>query len=104
MKRTDLLRREREIRRARKKAERLEKGESEKTIGDYIKELNGLFFHDGVQIYNTQSDEKILELLEDVQDNVEEKDWDNVVRKAVKMSGVKDRDKAIKELKELMQD
>ncbi len=103
MKRTDLDRRERELRRARKKAERLAKnGGVEKTVGDYIDELNGLFYHDGTQIYNTESDERILDLLEDMKEDLEEKNWDNVLRKAIKKSGVKERDKAYKELKSLL--
>ena len=103
MKRTDLDRRERELKRAKKKAERLERdGGRERTVGDYIDELHDLFFHDGTQIYNTETDERILELLEDMKDDLDEKHWDNVIRKAVKKSGVKKREEAIKGLKALM--
>ena len=104
MKRTDLDRRERELKRAKKKEERLEKGEvrEAKSVGAYIDELNGLFFHDGNKIYNSGSDEKILELLEDMKEDLEEKHWDNVLRKALKKSGVKEREKAYKELMELL--
>lgn len=103
MKRTDIDRRERELKRAKKKQERLDRGETEnRSVGDFITELSELFFHDGTMIYNIENDERILELLEEMQDEVEEKNWDNVIRKAVKKSGVKQRDKAINELQGLM--
>jgi hypothetical protein len=100
MKRTDLDRRERELKRAKKKEERVERGESgeARSVGDYIDDLNGLFFQDGTQIYNTQTDERILELLEDMKIDLEERHWESVVRKAVKKSGVQQRDKAVTEL------
>lgn len=103
MKRTDLDRRERELRRAKKKAERLEKGEAEvRTVGGFIDDLNELFFHDGTQIYNAESDERILELLEEMKDDLEEKHWENVLRKALKKSGVTEKEKAYKELRGLL--
>ena len=104
MKRTDLDRRERELKRSQKKAERFDREGSavDKSVGDYISELNDLFFHDGEQIYNTETDEKILELLEDMKDSIDEKNWDSIIRKAVNKSAVKKRDKAIGELKSLM--
>lgn len=105
MKRTDLMRKERELKRARKKADRLERsGAGEKTVGDYISELNDLLFHDDTQIYNAGEDVKILELLEEIKEEVEPKNWDNILRKAVKKTGVKKKDKAFKELKALMSD
>ena len=104
MKRTDLMKRERELKRARKKVERNERpeeGGSDKSVGDYISELNDLFYQDGVKIYNTQTDERILELFEEIKDNVEEKNWENILRKAVKKSAVKESEIAFNELKEL---
>ncbi len=104
MKRTDLDRRERELKRAKKKEERLDKpeGGSDKSVGDYIDALNDLFFHDGIKIYNAGTDELILEMLEEMKDNLEEKHWENVLRKAIKKSGVKERDAAYDDLMALM--
>ena len=104
MKRTDLDRRERELKRAKKKAERNEKGEvvEVRTVGGFIDDLNELFFHDGTQIYNTETDERVLELLEDMKDDLEEKHWENVLRKALKKSGVKEKEKAYNELKGML--
>ena len=103
MKRTDLMRKERELKRARKKEDRLERSDAgDKSVGDYINELHDLFFHDGTQIYNTTEDVRILELLEEIKDNMDEEQWDNILRKAIKKSGVKKRDAAFDELKSLM--
>ena len=104
MKRTDLMRRERELKRARKKEERLDKGDlsKEMSIGDYIKTLSSLFFHDEEKIYNIQQSNEILELLDSIQKHVEERHWESIVRKAVKATGVKQKEPHVKELLELM--
>ncbi|MDR1895002.1 MAG: hypothetical protein LBQ61_10025 [Spirochaetales bacterium] len=104
MKQTDILRREREIRRAQKKQERVARGEESETpsVGEYINDLAELFFHDNKKIYNIQSEIKILELLEDLKEDHPEKQWDNVLRKAVKKTGITEREEAVKQLKELM--
>lgn len=104
MKRTDIDRRERELKRAKKKEERLERDSSSgpRSVGDYIKELSGLFYHDEETIYNIETDERILELLEEMKEELEEKNWDNVIRKAVKKTGIKKRDAAVKELQGLL--
>lgn len=104
MKHTDLLRRERELRRASKKEARLarEGGES-RSIGDFINELSNLFFHDGKKIYNINNDNRILDLLQQLAEEHPEKQWDNVIRKAVKKSGVEEREQAVGELNQLME-
>ena len=104
MKRTDQDRRERELKRSRKKNERVERDGSSgpMSVGEYIEELNSSFFHDGTKIYNTETDERILEILEEMKEDIEEKHWDSVIRKAVKKSGITERDKAISELKDLL--
>ncbi|OQY37119.1 MAG: hypothetical protein B6229_08940 [Spirochaetaceae bacterium 4572_7] len=103
MKSTDLARKDRDLRKARKKedvlARKMEKGS--KTVGDYINELSGLFFHDGTKIYNIDMSEEILDLLEEMKIEIEEKNWMNVIRKAVKKSGVKEKDSAIQQLKDM---
>ena len=103
MKSTDMARKDRDLRKSRKKedvlARKMEKGE--KSVGDYINELNGLFFHDGTKIYNIEMSEEILDLLEEMKIELEEKNWMNVIRKAVKKSGVKEKEPAIQQLKEM---
>ncbi len=103
MKSTDMARKDRDLRKSRKKEEvlarKMEKGD--KGVGDYINELNGLFFHDGTKIYNINMSEEILDLLEEMKIELEEKNWMNVIRKAVKKSGVKEKEPAIQELKEM---
>ncbi|MGL1893816.1 MAG: hypothetical protein OCD02_19420 [Spirochaetaceae bacterium] len=103
MKSTDMARKDRDLRKSRKKEEvlarKMEKGS--KTVGDYINELNDLFFHDGTKIYNIDQSDEILELLEELKIDLEEKNWLNVLKKAVKKSGVKEKDSAIQQLKEM---
>ncbi|MBI9105680.1 MAG: hypothetical protein JEZ04_02990 [Spirochaetales bacterium] len=104
MKRTDLERKERDIKRAAKKEERLEKGGApEKSVGDYINELHSLFFHDETKIYNVAIDERIPDLLEEMMLDLEQKQWENIIRKAVRKTGVKEKEPAIKELLEFME-
>ena len=104
MKQTDILRRERELKRAMKKEERLNKeGGAVPSVGEYINSLHELFFHDDTKIYNIETDEKILDLLENLTLDHPEKQWDNVLRKAVKKTGIKEKDAAFNALKELME-
>lgn len=104
MKRTDLERKDRELKRAIKKQEVLERKGSkvDKTPGDFIKELSSLFFHDGTRIYNIDQSEEILILLEEIKDSAEEKHWENILRKAIKKTGIAQRDEAFSQLKELL--
>ena len=103
MKSTDMARKDRDLRKSRKKEEvlarKMEKGA--KSVGDYINELNDLFFHDGTKIYNINVSEEILDLLEEMKEELEEKNWINVIKKAVKKSGVKEKASAIAELQEI---
>lgn len=101
MKSTELERKERELKRARKKDEvlgrKMEKGG--KSIGDYIKELNALFFHDAQKIYNIENSEDIDSLLMEMVEEIPEKQWDNIIRKAVKQTKVVQKEEAIESLK-----
>ncbi|QEN04888.1 hypothetical protein EW093_09275 [Thiospirochaeta perfilievii] len=103
MKSTDMARKDRDLRKARKKEEVLARKmeKNEKTVGDYINELNSLFFHDGTKIYNIEMSDEILDLLDEMKEELEEKNWMNVIRKAVKKSGVKEKESAITQLKEM---
>ncbi|MDC7227562.1 MAG: hypothetical protein PQJ61_12425 [Spirochaetales bacterium] len=104
MKRTDLERKERDIKRAMKKEERLAKGgSSNKSVGDFINELSSYFFHDENKIYNISVDERIPDLLEEMMMDMEEKQWENIIRKAVRKTGIKEKESAIKELLDFIQ-
>ena len=104
MKRTDLARKEREIRRAAKKEERIAKGgNAERSVGDFINELHSYFFHDENKIYNIAVDERIPDLLEDMMLEMPEKQWENIVRKAVRKTGVKEKEPSVKELLDFVQ-
>lgn len=105
MKATDINRREREIKRAQKKQERLERKSSkgEMTVGDYIKELHEYFFYDEEKIFNIEVDERILETLENMKEDLPEDSWETVIRKAVKKTKVKAKEPAVKSLLELME-
>ena len=86
MKSTDIARKDRDLRKARKKEEVLaRKGTKDaRSVGDYINELADLFFHDGNKIYNIESSEEILLLLEEMKEEIPEKQWNNVLRKSIK--------------------
>jgi hypothetical protein len=102
MKRTDQERIERELKRVQKR-ERVADRRSMSSMGEYIKGLNALLRHDGDSIYNTLDDEDILELLENMKEDLPEKDWDKVIRKAVNMTKVTERDTAVTELRSLIE-
>ncbi len=103
MKRTDMLRKERELKKAQKKMDKIvrEPGK-EMSVGDYINDLSLLFFYDQTKIYNIDSDEKILELLEEMKMDMDEKNWDNIIRKAVKKTGITEKEIAVEQLKSLL--
>lgn len=103
MKSTDLARRDREIKKARKREMVLErKGQREnRSPGDFINEFADLFFHDAEKIYNIEVSEEILDLLEDMKLEVPDKQWANIIRKAVKKTKVAQKDEAINQLADL---
>lgn len=101
MKRTDIERINRERKKTMKKEKSLERGKEVPTAGDIIKQLHSLFFFDGQQIYNIDDSEEILECIEEMKECVPERKWDDVIKKAVKKTGVKDKNSAISKLNEL---
>jgi len=103
MKSTDLARRDREIKKARKREMVLERKtrKENRTPGDFINEFAEKFFYDTEKIYNINMSEEILLLLEEMKEEIPEKQWPNIIRKSVKKTKVKQRDPAIKELAEL---
>lgn len=105
MKRTDIERRDRDIKRTRKKEEVLQRKSGKKadmTIGDYINEFHSLFFFDETRIYNLKEDVRILELFEQMKSQLPEKQWETVFRKAIRKTQVKEREEAYTELKTLL--
>ena len=105
MKRTELERIEREVKRVQKRdelAQKRKQGGGSPSVAMYIDQLHACFRYDENEIFNTQQDVAILEVLEGVQANLPSHKWDDVLRKAVKKAGIKKREKAFVELKELM--
>ncbi|OQX29951.1 MAG: hypothetical protein B0D92_01010 [Spirochaeta sp. LUC14_002_19_P3] len=97
MKSTDLARRDREIKKARKREQVLERKtqRDSRTPGDYINLFDEAFFYDDEKIYNIEMSEDILVLLEEMKEDLPDKQWANVIRKAVKKTKVKQKDEAI---------
>ncbi len=105
MKRTEIERIEREVKRVHKRdalAQKRQQDTEGETPGFYIDKLFSLFRYDQSEIFNTQNDISILEVLEEVREKISSKKWDDILRKAIKKSGVKERDKAFMELRELL--
>jgi hypothetical protein len=105
MKRTDIDRQDRELRKSQKKEEVIKRSadkKTDRTVGDYINELYSYFFHDDNKIFNITQSEDILEILDDIKTTLPEKQWENVIRKAVKKTPVKEREAAVKELKGIL--
>lgn len=106
MKSTEIARRDRELKREKKRQEVLGRrhGKKEITVGDYIESLSALFFHDGKKIFNiTTNNDTVIDLLETMKLELPEKQWENVIRKAVKKTAVTERELAVKELKEILE-
>ena len=104
MKSTDIDRIDREFKRARKKEELIEKrleNRAERSVGDYIKKLYSLFYHDNKKIYNLKDNADILTLLAEMKEDLPESKWDNVLRKAIKETQIEvnQREPAFNELK-----
>lgn len=103
MKSTDIERRNRDLKRAQKKQEMLERKSTreQRSVGDYINALADLFFYDEERIYNLDMSDEILFLLEEMKDEQPEKQWDNILNKAVKKTKIREKDEAVIKLKEI---
>jgi hypothetical protein len=103
MKRTDIERRERELKRASKKEDVLQRKsenfKAKNSAGDYIDGLFELFFYNDDQIFNINKEIKIVELIEEMKSDVPEKNWETILRKAIKKTGVTQKEQAFQELK-----
>ncbi len=103
MKSTDIERRNRELKRSQKKQEMQGRrsDKEQRSVGDFINAFVGLFFFDAEKIYNLEMSDEILFLLEEMKDELPEKQWMNIITKAVKKTKVKQKDDAIEMLKEI---
>ncbi len=104
MKRTELEKRERKLKQRQKKEEVLaRKGDTDKvSVNDYIEGLFALLRYDYEQVFNAKEDIAVLELFEDMKATLPEKQWENVIKKAVKKTNVAQKDQAITELNNLL--
>ncbi len=105
MKSTDINRIDRDLKQAKKKQELIEKRLESRggSIGDYIKKLGSLLFHDQKKIYNLKGNQQIKGLFEEMKEHLPESQWENVLRKAVRETKVEQREEAIRELLALLQ-
>jgi len=104
MKRTEIERREREARRVRKREEKAYTRDMSKTdmsVGDFINALAEQLVHDDTKIYNTTTDEDVLEVLEAALEAYPEK-IEAIIRKGVRKTKVKMREEAFEELLSLI--
>jgi len=104
MKQTDLNRHERDLRKAAKKNEMNAKRTGSRdtlSVGNFIDNLFSLFMYDGETIFNATDDIKILELIEDIKATQPEKQWDNILRKAIRKTKIPNTEKAFEDLKTL---
>ncbi|MBX7059608.1 MAG: hypothetical protein K1X75_16205 [Leptospirales bacterium] len=106
MKRTEMERIEREMRRREKANQRVAGGAAGAgagaSVGEYIERLFALFRYDEAEIFNAREDVNVLEVLEAMKADLPQKKWEDVLRKAIKKTGVKERDRAFQELSALM--
>lgn len=87
MKRTEIERRERELKRALKKQAVLDAGGVEKSVNDYIDALFEQFIYNEERIFNTKEDIEVLEVLEEIQDAYPDK-AEVIVKKAIRRTKV----------------
>lgn len=108
MKRTDLERMERELRRKQKKdrlqSKRLGEFKDERGVRGFTDDLFDLLQYDDIQVYNADDDEEILELLLEMKEELPQKQWDVVIKKAVRMTKVAEPDAALESLRLLLVD
>ena len=105
MKRTELERRVRQLKRDEKRSDYLERVSSResRSVANFIDELFEMLYFNEVEVMNIKDNLEILELLEDLKDEHPEKQWGNVIRKAIRKTGVTERDRAVEELTELLE-
>jgi hypothetical protein len=105
MKRTEIEARMRELKRQQKMEEYYEKCEESdgKSVSDYIDELYGMLYYNEEEIMNIPENLEILELFEELkEEHPEKKHWNNVIKKAVRKTGVEKSRRAKKQLHKLL--
>ena len=104
MKRTELERKERELKKQEKKISRIAGGESaKKSVNEYIEQLFSLLRYDQNELFNTTDDVNILELLEEMKNDLPESQWENVIKKAIKKTKISGKkEEAIQTLKDIL--
>lgn len=106
MKRTELERRVRQLRRDQKHAEYIERVEGDRdsrSVANYIDDLFEMLYYNEEEIMNIPDNMEIFELFENLKEDHPEKQWHNVVRKAVRKTKVAKRKQAIKQLNEYIE-
>ena len=73
------------------------------SVGFYTAALGELLQFDDYQIYNTADDEDIFELFMSMKDDLPEKQWETVLRSAIRKTSVKQKDDALAELKLILE-
>lgn len=104
MKRTELERRVRQLKREEKVQDFLETvGTREgRSVNTYIEELFGMLYYNEREVLNIKENVEILELFEGLKEDHPEKQWPNVIKKAIRKTGVQEKDRAVEELTELL--
>ncbi len=106
MKRTELDRRVRQLKRDEKHADYIERVEStrdSRSVSNYIDDLFAMLYYNDTEVMNIAENMEILELFEGLKEDHPEKQWHNVIKKAIRKTGVSDRDRAIDQLTELLE-
>ncbi len=104
MKSTDIARNSRELKRAQKKEEYIQNRQEKDipTVGDYINRLHDMMFFNDQKIFGIPDNEDILMLFIEMKINIPEKQWENVIRKAVRKTKVSQKEEAVNELMTLL--
>lgn len=102
MKRTDMERMERELKRIQKHADVIDRKTSKTgakpTVGAYAKVLVDVLMYDEHSIYNFE-DDAVLEVLMELKEVLPDKQHEPTLKKAVKMTKVVDVDGSFEELR-----
>ena len=105
MKRTDMERRDRDLKRLKKKEEAQERREEKNASslsGTYTDKLYQLFFYNEEKIYNIAKSPEIRKLIEEINTKFPEKEMDNIIRRAIRMTKVQLKKPAFDEIKALL--
>jgi len=106
MKRTDFERKMRKLRKTDKKLDVLKRkstsGSYTKSVGVYIDDLFSLLRYDQEEIFNSDNDENIFELFGRMKEDLPEKQWENVIRKGIKKTGIRQKEQAFNKLKKIL--